>query len=414
MRRSGNVCDTLVFLLVAVLLPAWLLGHLYLALFPSSGSNATSPANTAGAVVSLSGENSSSDKPSTDGAIGLLDDTTSSSAADVGQQAAKWQEELASFKTKFSSLSSENQNLTMKATEFKGLKLRQEREIAQLKSQLEQISNQGGAEKIASMSTELQNTKNDYAQLDKELKSIEQEKSQLASQVMELKSKNQQLAESAGSGNRNEGLQQKLEAQVQNLENKLRESTDKLAEQKRLMEQMQGERPGDSETAEALVAASKKLLGDANQEKTRLQVRVNELITALESTKSNLASQKKQLADSNTRLEQVNAKYALTLKRLATNNSTPPNQTNGSATSKPPGRIETPRPTTAVPPAKEQYRNYVSSRGNQSRLAFVQWIGNDQVVVRSFANKQLYQVPIERFSVSDQAYLQSLKLMNGQ
>ena len=408
MRRSGNVCDTLVFLLVAALLPAWLLGHLYLAFFPSSGSS-SGVANASDAVASLSGEGSSAKDSADDGAIALLDEgSDGATPADANTDAVvvrhniQWQQKLDGFKTKFSSLSSENQNLTMKATKLEDLKYQQEKEIADLKSRIEQFSNAGGAEKMASVSTELRDAQNDYAQLDREFKSIQQEKSQLASQVMELESKNQQLATSAGSSNKNEGLQKELEAQIQTLETQLREAQRDLVEQRRLAEQMNSERPGDSETNQALIAASEKLLGEANQEKSRLQGRVNELITALDSANSDLASQKKQLADSNNQLQQVNAKYALTLKRLTGDSGDAVNV-----------QQSPPDQTPQNPAANEQYRNYVSSRGNKSRLAFIRWAGDDQVVVRSFANKRLYQVAIERFSVSDQQYLRTLKPANA-
>jgi len=42
MNRRGDILDTLVFLLVAILLPMWLLGHLYLMWYPNSAGGSSS------------------------------------------------------------------------------------------------------------------------------------------------------------------------------------------------------------------------------------------------------------------------------------------------------------------------------------------------------------------------------------
>lgn len=420
MRRSGNVCDTLVFLLVAVLLPAWLLGHLFLTFFPTSGSGTASQLGATDRSTSVAaladGSGSSSKDSSDDGAIALLTDepdSDASSAADVGQKEAQWKQELAGFKTKISGLSSENQNLAMQAKELESVKSKQQEEIAELKGRLQQMSNESDRAENSAMSTDLRNAQNDFARLENEFKTIQLEKSQLVSRITELESKNQKLAMSSGSSNSNNDLQQELETQVQNLKDQLQESENKLAEQRRLADKMQSRTSDDSNNAEAVMAANKKMLGEANAEKSRLQGRVNELITALESAKSDLAGQKKELADSNSQLQQLNAKYALTLKRLAGGKAANPGQSGSASTNRQSVPIEPSQLLTTNPPATEQYREFVSSRGNRSRLAFIQWSGDDQVVVRSFANKQLYQVPIERFSLPDQKYLKELKQTNG-
>ena len=137
------------------------------------------------------------------------------------------------------------------------------------------------------------------------------------------------------------------------------------------------------------------------------------LTTTLKSTRSSFAIQKQELVDSNSRLEQLNARYAMKVKELTGKSPAADGSANNNRTGERSSRSERSRPTQSGESGKEQYREYVSSRGNRSRLAFIQWLDNDQVVVRSFANKQLYQVPIERFSAADQEYLKSLKKSNG-
>ena len=137
------------------------------------------------------------------------------------------------------------------------------------------------------------------------------------------------------------------------------------------------------------------------------------LTAILKSTRSSLAIQKQELVDSNSRLEQLNARYAMKVKELTAKSPATDGSANNNRTGERSSRSERSRSAQRGESGKEQYREYVSSHGNRSRLAFIQWIDNDQVVVRSFANKQLYQVPIERFSAADQEYLKSQKKSNG-
>lgn len=374
MRRSGSVCDTLVFLLVATLLPAWLLGHLFLMFFPAQDSGMAVQGGTPdrlGSVAALADSDSSGDSQS-EGMIDLLTedekpDTTTSSHSELGQQDVQWGQKVVEFESTISNLQKENENLSLKATEFESLKFEQQKEIDELKKRLQQNSMQNGQGQIASMSTQLREAKDDYTRLEDRFKLLQDEKSQLAREFSDLESKNEQLA---------------------------------------MAQQSTG--PDNTKTAEALVAASEKLLAEANEEKSRLQNRVKELATALDTAQASFTSQKRELDDANNQLQQLNAKFAQIRKSRGTA-SAPSENTK-------PGRsnlIETSRRANR-PSATEQYREYVSSRGNRSRLAFIKWIEDEQVVVRSFLNKQLYQVPIERFSDADQKYLKSLKPTNAQ
>ena len=53
---------------------------------------------------------------------------------------------------------------------------------------------------------------------------------------------------------------------------------------------------------------------------------------------------------------------------------------------------------------KEVFRDFVSSKGSIAKMAFVRWEG-EAVIVRSFANKKLYRLTMDRFSEADQKYL---------
>lgn len=372
MRRSGSVCDTLVFLLVAALLPAWLLGHLFLMFFPADGSGVAFQDGTSdqSAAVAALADDDSSDDSESEGMIALLTeepDVTTSSASERGQQDVQWEQKVGEFESTISNLQKENQNLSLKAAELANLKSEQQKEIDNLKNRLQQSSMETGQGQFASMSTRLQDAKDDYAHLEDRFKLLQDEKSQLAREFSDLKSKNQRLAMTHKSTG-----------------------------------------PANTKTAEALVAASEKLLATANEEKSRLQNRVDELMAALGTAQSSFATQKRELDDTNNQLQQLNAKFAQTLKRLGTGENPAENTKPARST-----LIETSR-RSSRPSVKEQYREYVSSRGNRSRLAFIKWIEDEQVVVRSYLNKQLYQVPIERFSDADQKYLKSLKPTNAQ
>jgi len=53
---------------------------------------------------------------------------------------------------------------------------------------------------------------------------------------------------------------------------------------------------------------------------------------------------------------------------------------------------------------REVYRDFVSSKGSISKMAFIRW-ENDDIIVRSFSNKRLYRLTLDRFSAADQTYL---------
>lgn len=418
MRRHGNVCDTLVFCLVAVLLPAWLLGHLFLTFFPARSSNtemaiaASSTDVPSRTDVSLTPKHTNEDRSEANTRHNK--NMVVEKIADSNAQSAEGQNGSTAIESKIADLKTENVNLTRQANELQSQKSDQSIEINKLKDQLAQISHVKSTEDTQAVARQLQSLKSDFSQLTENHQSMQTAKSSLESKIKRLESRNQQLAMRKGTVVDKEGWQREMESKVQQLEEQLRESKTNLAEQQQLVQTMKAAESTDSETTQEIVAAREQLLREAIEQKRLLQARVSELTLSLDSASSKIVNRNKELADFRQQLQTLKAKYDLTLKRLASADTGDPQKKNVATSSQPSSGPELTGPTDAQSAAEEQYREYVSIRGNRSRLAFIQWVGDDQVIVRSFANKQLYQLPLSRFSDPDQQYLISLKIPDGQ
>lgn len=440
MRRYGNVCDTLVFCLVAVLLPAWLLGHLFLTFFPVSGSSgnvqtasvqAVDVSEIASSATGKGADSLNRDLPSdnefdskntsTNGSEATKNAlATSGSVATGTAPATDWQQRIEGMQNSLVSIKSQNVDLKNRESELKQANVSLETEVERLKSRLSEAST--GSDNLALVKSKLTSLNEAHTRLSERFRETEQTKTSLESKLAQLQSQNQQLAARKQVVGDQENLRTKMETKVQDLTNQLRESESQLQTQLRLVQTMQAEESSKSEAAKLELTNQSQDLQNATEQRNVLRARVDELTGSLKAAQTKLAERESKLADLNKKVKTLDAKYNLTLKRLATASNSKPKKAvektrvaekrSGTTTTQRPAELELSGPSDSPVVTREQYREYVSSRGNRSTLAFIQWVGEDQVIVRSFANKQLYQLPLGRFSGPDQNYLRTLKPKN--
>ena len=348
MKRRGEILDTLVFLIVAVLLPAWLLGHLYLACYPaaSSGSTTTdktptsltldddsangptvdSTENSGDGSGSKSGDGSES-KHFADASSGSSDGSDSKSAMAL----AAVQEKFDALSTKFQSQVSEGQALQDQVAQMQAGKAESDRMIGDLKLQLADANTkmQEAAKMQQPAATGISDE--EMSQMKMDLAATTKQNTEYGNQLMQM--------------------QKELESA------RLKISDMESAPQPESNEKVMTEKI------------------------SKLEMQIGELNNKLSSTNQTLA-----LKDSELQRLRTEA-AAMAAKPVA-----------------PQGELKvTPRQ-----PAELVYRDFVSDQGKIAKLAFVRWDG-EKVVVRSFADKRLYRLPLSTFSATDQEYLQRQK-----
>ena len=309
MRRHGNICDTLVFILVAVLLPAWILGHLFLAFFPApAGSGQTKIAGTkienpTQSNVSLT----AAAKKDGAGQTNALTNAHSSSKRDNSQgiEQSKWQQEAVSLKSSLAGLKSKNLNLSQKAEQLEIQKSELVDEIGSLKNQLTKVSTTSTNQDQQANANRLRAITNDYSQLDEKYQTTLSKNNLLSEKIKRLESRNQQLAMRKRGTADKQAWQQEAEAKAKRLEEQLQKSSIDLAEQRQLVRTMQAEQNNNSGDSRSSIAAREQALQAAAKQTQLLQARVNELTGDLKLSNSNLATRKEELADFQMRFQQL-------------------------------------------------------------------------------------------------------------
>ena len=424
MRRHGNICDTLVFILVAVLLPAWILGHLFLAFFPAPAgaaktkiaSSAIESSRRSNVSLTPAAKKNEATEPESDALTKAQASSGQTNLQGAGND--EWRQEAVSLKNSLADLESRNISLSENANRLESQRSDLAREVDILKNELAKASATSGNQGQQVIGNRLQSMNNDSLQLEEKYQSIVRDNKSLSGKVERLESRNKQLATRKSAVANKEAWQQESEAKVKRLEEQLQQSSIDLARQMQLVRSMQAAQRDDFTDAKSSVAIREKALQSAARQNEVLQARVDELTGDLDSANTSLATRKEEIAYYRKEFQQLQTKYEISLKRLVSSDSSTPRSNltdNNLATiDQPINQLELNGPTVAQSETGERYRDYVSSQGNRSKLAFVQWVGDDQLVVRSFANKQLYQLPLNRFSQADQEYLLTLKTDEGQ
>ena len=361
--RTGDVVDTLVVLIAAVLLPAWLLGQLFLASNSASASvagggtddtSASQPADPDG-----DSESSSDNEPKAGGRFGSGTDSGNMANSNGGSEEADgFQAKLQSMTAKFDSLSQSSATLEAEVTSLKQSNATLTQQNADLKAKANQH--------VMSFKKP-----NEDAEA---LKALQMKYDTTASELQSLQSS-----------------LQSTESEKRTLQMSLADAQSKLQEAEAKMNSGAGDTPfallgsGEKKQQDDMVAAANEKAAAAGEEVVRLRQQIEDLNLSLTNSKTSMAMQEKKLQEAmlqarNSEAQNIELKTAL-----------------DAAIAK---------PTAPAMPAKpkEEFRDFVSSKGSVSRMAFIRWEGED-VIVRSFANKKLYRLTMDRFSEEDKKYL---------
>ena len=372
-RRSGEIVDTLVFIIAALLIPAWLLGHLFLTFYPAPESgDSTAIAGSAfgddskgsgSAGDSSTGDRSTGNDSDASGPSAKADSKTSVGAGTPNLQLNALTEKSTMLQSKVDSLTKTNDDLTA--------------EIEQLKTAASNMPAPSQAETAATQ--ELQN--------------------KLDSQTLELNSTKQSLVDAEAQTKKFEQESKQLQSYVSDLQAKLDQTAADLASAKEAMNNQPASEESDpgspfAETPMEASTADANLLEEQKAKVSELSAKIKELSYNLENSSDTLSKRdeelrKTKLALEDIRVQNANLKTALDdAKRLA---SAAP-------------IASTPAGDGLKLMPREVYRDFVSSKGSRSKMAFIRWEGDD-IIVRSFSNKRLYRLTLDRFSPDDQQYL---------
>ena len=380
MNRRGDILDTLVFLLVAILLPMWLLGHLYLMWYPNSAGGSSSSdsgslvASTDGGGIDGADASEKSSSQSESGMDGLDLDTGAGTGTNSGGNTISHAFSPGEKSGSGNANSLRLEELEGEASKWKleadGLKI----ETGQLQSKINQLqeTNQDRANTIKDLNFRLNSTQT-------ELEQARQAASEAASKASNAAS----MAGPTLDGGNNEELESanqrvsELVAQIETINASLRSKTKENLGLKSKIASLKNQIDGSGEKASREMNA---LSQEVARLKNELQVAQNELTTAKDSITSRESE-----------LEQLRQQMAAASSAKPTEDST--------------GELRvTPRPESSA----LGYRDFVSQKGQKAKLAFVRW-EEDKVVVRSFYDQKLYRIPVSVFSDSDQEYLRELQ-----
>jgi predicted nuclease with TOPRIM domain len=367
--------DTLVFIIASLLLPAWLLGHLYLTFYPApeTGDSTVAAGSLFGDSGDSSGDSTKTGKPK-EGASGSdtrngKEENESPAGSSVSNP------EFDALTEKSTLLQSEVKTLTDSNS--------------QLKAEIERLKTAASNSPATSQA--------DSAAMD-ELKK------QLDSQTSELNLAKQSLASEREQIKNYEQEKQQLQTRLNDLKVKLEQTEADLVAAKEVKSNPSESQadPGSPFAAapmeEATVATN--LLEEQKAKIDELSARVKELSLNLDNTSQTLTQRDEELRKTKLALEDIrvqngNLKTALEdAKQMAAAPAT--SSTTAAAPQPAEGNLR------LMP--REEFRDFVSSKGSVSKMAFIRWEDND-IIVRSFSNKRLYRLTLDRFSEADQQYL---------
>ncbi len=365
MKRRGELLDTLVFLIVAFLLPAWLLGHLYLTFFPArlttDGAGVTETSLVAGdsttaespSAIDVSGSQSKNSEGAMAGDPMSVADRAADDTTSVAARA------LEAAQKKFDELNAKFQSQTTQGASLRA-------EVSQLQSELRQLRESRGQsdQTIRKLEGQVADARMKLEQAAQEkppqVAPMNQDVQRLESELADARRDNQTLNQQMTAATESK---QMLDEQIKKLEQEIKQYSEENANLKQVAQKAQ-ENAGSA--------------GSDMTKLTKLQQQLDGLNT--------------QLADANNQITLKDAELNR-LKLAAANAVAAPEKANGEFKVTPRSSLQ-----------ELVYRDFISDKGKVAKLAFVRWEG-DKVVVRSFADKRLYRLPITMFSASDQQYL---------
>lgn len=374
-KRSGDILDGLVFMLAGMLLPAWLLGMLYLTFYPAS--------DTAGEMAA--GNSDIAAVSNSDTETGENEQASSSNSGNPGASGSDTKPNN-EFKLKLDSMTEKFQSLTTTSEAFESevMSLKQTNatlvdENAALKTQMAQAAS------MAQATPDLDNSA-----------AMNELQTKYDSTALQLESTKQNLADATTRLQSTENEKRTLQNDLATTQSQLEQANTNLAAAISKAQASMESRPaaGSSESPFALLHSDQDtpkpdMAAEANAKVVELEQQIKELSfnlnnanEAMDANKEELQIAKQELQAAQTQMQTLQAQNGdlQTALKAARESVTKPE----------------------VP--KEVFRDYVSSKGSVSKMAFIRWEG-ESVIVRSFANKKLYRLTMDRFSEADQKYL---------
>ena len=369
--RHADVVDSVVFLIVAILLPAWILGHLYLTFFPAPAAVAGEMGDDVPAATADSEPGSSADGSD------LAADDSESGSHKMGMRHSKEPDLGLGFASSggadsnaAAAANAELEQLNEKANMLKT-------QVATLKQKNEQLTSENSSLKTAAQSAS--QDMGDPAEVD-----MLRQKLQSAADQLEMAKKDSLTAsESLAS---TEQMKNQLQGRLTKVQRRLEQTEADLAAAKSKQEELMAAQQEAPLLPMAEPEPDKELMMQVQKSRDRaseLESNIEKLQQDLRTSNVTLTARQQELQSANKTLATLkarNSELETALNRAQQN----------AATSE---------------PAAEVYRDYVSSKGSISKMAFIRWEGEDGVIVRSFTDKRLYRLSLDRFSDADKKYL---------
>ena len=369
-HRKAEIVDTLVFMIAGLLIPAWLLGHLFLTFYPAPESVNNSADLDGTNLTNVSGSSESeSELPSVDGSESNQS-TEQIDEPNTGLTSAQ-KEKLASLSNDYQALLARHSDVERNMATLQKENVALESEVASLKSTAAKMSSDGGDSNAAETLR---------AQLDNASQKLTTTQQTLANTETKLQSTETEM--------------QTLRTNLADTQSKLELAQSNLAAAEKRSSQMAANSDSDESSPFAQIPSEDDgeatLVAEANAKVAELQQEVKSLNQRINSANETLAIRDKEL----------NA-TKLDMQDISSQNSDLKTALNAAKQAAEKLKIQSELP-------KEVYRDFVSSKGSVSKMAFVRWEGED-VIVRSFSNKKLYRLTLDRFGDADQQYLREQK-----
>jgi len=385
-KRNGDVLDSLVWMIAGLLIPAWLLGHLFLTFYPAPVSvGETADGIPEGTAVGKTIDDGAEKIPAA-GTLALGNATLPDGAVEADNPLNG---QLQSMTAKFDSLTQTSTKL--------------ESEVALLKQTNAELADENAA--LKSQTAQASTMSQDAAPAEDNSEAMNQLQAKFDSSALKLESMQQSLQDATTRLESTENENRTLQTNLANVQTKLEQAEVNLATAVAKNEagmEIQSESDSDDspftsldQDADAKVVAANEKVAQANTETaeakakvTQLEKQLNELTIRLTNTSDAMDVQTAELRDAQ-----------LKTQTLLSQNSDLKTALNAARDMAAAAETELP---------KEVYRDYVSSKGSISKMAFIRWEG-EAVIVRSFKNKKLYRLTMDRFSEADKQYLLDLK-----
>jgi hypothetical protein len=375
--RQAEILDTLVFLIAGFLLPVWLLGQLFLTFYPAP--NSTDIADSGDSLNNLTNVSNNVELTASPAVSSNLESDENSDSADVSgsEQPNPWQLKFETISSKLDALTAESDGLLTNNESLKSVNVSLEAENKKLYAEMKSL--QSANDFTPAMETQTKD------QIDPKV--VTQLQSQLTEMSAKLESERADLMNATTNLDAAQDQQRALQSKLLSLQSDLKVAESKLVDANKNIAKFE-----DDAASEPL-----QLVPPANDDQTEKLAEAKQKITMLEQNVDALA-QKNQTATTTL----ANREQALLVSQQTVENLTAQNQKLQTALSQASQQQATkvsPAPSTA-----EVYREFISSKGNPAKMAFVRWEG-EKILFRNFANKKLYRLPLSRFSEADQRYL---------